>query len=104
MAGYLAFLSDLAKITLDNLAEMEANMEWQLADAKNRFSELVNQALRVGPQRVRRRNESVIVISADEYERLKGQTVSFKQYLLAGESLEGVDLTRDRSPMRESAL
>ena len=24
-------------------------MEWQLADAKNRFSELVNQALRVGP-------------------------------------------------------
>ena len=29
-------------------------MEWQLADAKNRFSELVNQALHVGPQRVRR--------------------------------------------------
>ena len=72
-------------------------MEWQLADAKNRFSELVNQALRVGPQRVRRRNEAVIVISADEYERLKGQTVSFKQYLLAGESLEGVDLTAYRS-------
>ena len=79
-------------------------MEWQLADAKNRFSELVNQALRVGPQRVRRRNEAVIVISAEEYERLKGQTVSFKQYLLAGESLEGVDLSRDRSPMREAAL
>ena len=35
-------------------------MEWQLADAKNRFSELVNQALRVGPQRVRRRNEAVM--------------------------------------------
>ena len=79
-------------------------MEWQLADAKNRFSELVNQALRVGPQRVRRRNESVIVISADDYERLKGQTVSFKRYLLAGESLDGVDLTRDGSPMREVAL
>jgi antitoxin Phd len=79
-------------------------MEWQLADAKNRFSELVNQALRVGPQRVRRRNEAVIVISAEEYERLKGQKVSFKQYLLTGESLEGVDLTRDRSPMRETAL
>jgi len=83
---------------------MEADMEWQLADAKNRFSELVNQALRVGPQRVRRRNEAVIVISAEEYERLKGQTVSFKQYLLAGESLEGVDLARDRSPMRETTL
>lgn len=79
-------------------------MEWQLADAKNRFSELVNQALHVGPQRVRRRNEAVVVISADDYEQLKGQTISFRQYLLAGESLEGVELSRDRSPMREAAL
>lgn len=79
-------------------------MEWQLADAKNRFSELVSQALRVGPQRVRRRNEAVVVISAKEYERLKGERLSFKEYLLAGESLEGVDLTRDRSPIREADL
>jgi prevent-host-death family protein len=83
---------------------MEADMEWQLADAKNRFSELMNQALRAGPQRVRRRNEAVIVISADDYERLKGQTISFRQYLLTGESLDGVDLSRDRSLMREAAL
>ena len=79
-------------------------MEWQLADAKNRFSELVNRALRVGPQRVRRRNEAVVVISAEEYELLKGQSVSFKEYLLTGESLEGVDLARDSSPMREISL
>jgi antitoxin Phd len=79
-------------------------MEWQLADAKNRFSELVNQALRVGPQRVRRRNEAVVVISAEDYEQLKGQRVSFKQYILDGESLDGVDLTRDRSPMRDISL
>jgi antitoxin Phd len=79
-------------------------MEWQLADAKNRFSELVNQALRVGPQRVRRRNEAVVVISAEDYEQLKGQRVSFKQYLLDGESLDGVDLTRDRSPIRDISL
>jgi len=79
-------------------------MEWQLADAKNRFSELVNRALRVGPQRVRRRNEAVVVISAEEYESLKGQRVSFKEHLLLGESLEGVDLERDSSPMREISL
>jgi len=79
-------------------------MDWQLADAKNRFSELVNRALRVGPQRVRRRNEAVVVISAEEYELLKGQRVSFKEYLLLGESLEGVDLERDSSPMREISL
>jgi antitoxin Phd len=79
-------------------------MEWQLADAKNRFSELVSQALHVGPQRVRRRNEAVVVISAEDYEQLKGQRVSFKQYLLVGESLDGVDLTRDRSPIRDISL
>jgi antitoxin Phd len=79
-------------------------MEWQLADAKNRFSELVNRALRVGPQRVRRRNDTVVVISAEEYELLKGQRVSFKEHLLLGESLEGVDLERDSSPMREISL
>jgi antitoxin Phd len=79
-------------------------MDWQLADAKNRFSELVNRALQVGPQRVRRRNEAVVVISAEEYELLKGERVSFKEYLLLGESLEAVDLARDGSPMREIAL
>lgn len=79
-------------------------MEWQLADAKNRFSELVSQALHVGPQRVRRRNESVVVISTKEYEQLKGERLSFKEYLFAGTPLEGIDLTRDRSPMREVTL
>lgn len=79
-------------------------MEWQLADAKNRFSELVTRALRVGPQRVRRRNEAVIVISAREYEALAGEHISFKEYLMRGESLEGLDLERDRSSMREADL
>jgi len=79
-------------------------VDWQLADAKNRFSELVNRALRVGPQRVQRGNEAVVVISAEDYELLKGQRVSFKGHLLHGESLEGVDLARDGSPMREISL
>lgn len=79
-------------------------MEWQLADAKNRFSELVNQALKVGPQRVRRRKDVVIVISATDYERLTGKGSTFKQYLMAGESLDGVDLTRDDSAARDITL
>ena len=48
-------------------------MDWRLADAKNRFSELVNMALREGPQRVHRRSDEVVVISAQEYERLIGE-------------------------------
>lgn len=37
-------------------------MDWRLADAKNRFSELVTKALTDGPQRVRRREQAVMVL------------------------------------------
>jgi antitoxin Phd len=79
-------------------------MEWQLADAKNRFSEVINQALKEGPQWVRRRNDEVVIVSSEEYKRLAGQVTDFKQYLLQGESFEGLDLTRDNSPGRDVAL
>ena len=80
-------------------------MDWQLADAKNRFSELVNRALAEGPQRVRRRGDAVIVVAQRDYDKLTGKRTDFKQFLLAkGPSLEGVDLTRDPSPMRRIKL
>ncbi len=79
-------------------------MEWNLADAKNRFSEVVNLALTEGPQRVRRRKDTVVVVAAEEYERLVGQRPSFKDYLSHGESFEGLDLTRDQSPGRDFRL
>jgi prevent-host-death family protein len=45
--------------------------EWPLQDAKNKFSELVNAALAGEPQRVTRRGRpAVVVLSAEEYERL----------------------------------
>ena len=47
-------------------------MEWRLADAKNRFSELVSRALSEGPQRVLRRNDAVIVVAQRDYDRLTG--------------------------------
>jgi antitoxin Phd len=79
-------------------------MEWNLADAKNRFSEVVNLALTVGPQRIHRRKDTVVVVAADEFERLTGQRPAFKDYLIQGESFEGLDLSRDSSPSRDVAL
>ena len=79
-------------------------MDWNLADAKNRFSEVVNLALTEGPQKIRRRKDTVIVISAAEYERLAGKRMSFVEYLMSGPSLEGLDLERDQSPMRDVEL
>lgn len=79
-------------------------MEWKLADAKNRFSELVTMALHDGVQRVRRRDQVVVVLSEPEYERLTGVRTRFKDFLLAAPDLSGVDLTRDTSAMRDIPL
>jgi prevent-host-death family protein len=79
-------------------------MEWRLADAKNKFSELVNRALAEGPQRVRRHRDVVVVLDEREYERLTGHAHDFKAFLMSGPTLEGVDLVRDRTPMRPTGL
>lgn len=76
-------------------------MTWNLTEAKNHLSELVNRALTEGPQRIVRRRDMVIVITEEEYNRLCSQKPSFKDALLSAPNFEGLDLTRDRSPMRE---
>ena len=82
-----------------------ARSKWKLADAKNRFSELVNRALTEGPQRVERRADAVVVLDLREYEKLTGKKAGFKEFLTApGPSLKGVDVARDRSPMRDVEL
>ena len=46
------------------------NNEWQLQEAKARFSELFRRAREKGPQRVTRHGrEAVVVMSAEEYEQ-----------------------------------
>ncbi len=80
-------------------------MEWKLAEAKNRFSELVNKALVEGPQRVSRREDRVVVISEDEYQNLTGQKPNFIEFLLEGHlDLDGVDFKRDKSLSRKVDL
>lgn len=79
-------------------------MDWKLADAKNRFSELVTEALTNGPQRVMRRDQAVIVLAEDDYEELIGRRPNFVEFLLSGPDLSDLDLTRDQSPMRDVEL
>ena len=56
---------------------------WALQDAKNRFSELVNNALRSGPQTITRRGkETVVLVSVEDFQKLtnsRGSLVSFFQ-------------------------
>lgn len=76
---------------------------WQLAQAKNKFSEVFTKAMTEGPQTITRRGEEAVLISKTEFESLKGKLkkMTLGEYLLQGPSFEGVDLTRDRSPGRE---
>src|SRR6266481_8035952 len=82
--------------------------QWLLQDAKARFSELVRRVHNEGPQRVTvHGRDEVVVISADEFRRLKGD--------LTGEALiaamqasphRDVDIepTRTPLPVREVSL
>lgn len=55
-----------------------------MAEAKNRFSELITRTLREGPQRVRRRDQEVVLLSSEDYLRLSGQQAeAFKAHLLS---------------------
>ncbi len=63
-------------------------MSWSLQDAKNRFSAVVEAALRQGPQAVTRRGRpAVTVIATTEYEGLRKAAAAsrpdFRAHLLA---------------------
>jgi prevent-host-death family protein len=48
--------------------------EWALQDAKARFSEVVRKARTEGPQRITvHGREEVVVVSVEEYRRVKGE-------------------------------
>ncbi len=79
-------------------------MVWRLADAKNRFDEAVRRALSEGPQRIQRREDAVYVLSEREYERLSGRKPDFIEFLLDAPDMSGLDLERDRTPLRELDL
>ncbi|MCI5179390.1 MAG: type II toxin-antitoxin system Phd/YefM family antitoxin [Candidatus Electrothrix sp. AW3_4] len=78
---------------------LEKQKHWQLQEAKNRFSRLVEQAQHNGPQIVTKHGrETVVIISADEYRKLirpeKDIVRFFQESPLVGEEL---DLTRSKT-------
>ena len=57
---------------------------WKLQDAKAKFSQIVEDALKIGPQFVTRRGQkAVVVVSVEEYEKLISKKPSFKEFLLS---------------------
>lgn len=75
---------------------------WQVATAKNRFSELLNRAETEGVQRVQRRGRTFVLMTEEELERREGKPkMSLGEYLLNAPKVEGLVIERDRSLPRE---
>jgi len=78
---------------------------WQLQAAKQRFSELVERAQREGPQVVTKHGrEAVVVVSAEEYRRLKGADDNLVEFLRSAPDFDLLDLRRASDRGREPAL
>lgn len=75
-------------------------MSWQLQEAKQKFSEVVNRSMKEGPQFVTRRGEEVaVVVSVADYYRLLDEGGDeVKNFLLSGPELPDLDIRRDEAP------
>lgn len=85
------------------------HQEWQLQDAKARFSEVFRLARERGPQRVTKHGrEAVVVITAEEYTRLadsEARKGSLSEFFAASPLRgSGIDLDRPRDFGRDIRL
>jgi antitoxin Phd len=68
---------------------------WHLQAAKQHFSELVERARRDGPQVVTKHGkEAVVVVSAEEYHRLRGGEPSLVEFIRSAPDFDALDLGR----------
>ncbi len=79
------------------------NETWQLQEAKNKLSAVIDAALSHGPQIITKRGiETVVVLSSHDYRQLclqqKKLSTFFRESPLVGLEL---DLTRDSSSLRD---
>ncbi|HYI13880.1 MAG TPA: type II toxin-antitoxin system Phd/YefM family antitoxin [Thermomicrobiales bacterium] len=94
-------------VLLSGQSRQEVPMAWQIQEAKQKFSELVDMSIDEGPQTITRRGTEVAVLmSIDEYHRLTDSKPSFAEFLLArnGPYFDDLDLERDQSLFRDVEL
>ena len=69
---------------------------WALQDAKNRLSEVVDHAIRKGPQTITRRGkETAVVVSVEDFQKLTAAPGSLLSFFRKS-PLVGVELSLER--------
>lgn len=77
---------------------MATTRRWQLQEAKNKLSQVAEEAVAYGPQVITKRGEdAVVLISRAEYDRLTAPRAAFVQFLTES-PLAGSGLVTERDP------
>jgi len=73
-------------------SEVKAVASWQLQDAKARFSEFLDAALKKGPQVVTRRGvEAAVLVPIEEWRRMRSASrPNIKELLLSGPRFQDI--------------
>lgn len=75
---------------------------WQLHEAKNKLSSIVDIAMHGNPQCITKRGEkAVMIIGIEEYKTLTKQKVSLKEYLLNCPKNDDLDMARMKGNLRK---
>jgi antitoxin Phd len=79
---------------------------WQLQEAKNKFSKLVEKAISEGPQFVTKHGkEAVVVLSVEDYERIAKPKSNLFHFIQSSPlSKISIDIERDKSVSRDFEL
>jgi antitoxin Phd len=74
---------------------------WQLQDAKQQFSRLVDLASSEGPQVVTRHGKEVVVVLAiGDYRRIRSDGGAFKRFLEEAPDFDALDIERSKDEAR----
>lgn len=76
--------------------------KWQLQEAKNKLSEVIDEALREEPQVITKRGVPVaVVLSYDQYKSMQRSKEKLSVFFKRS-PLSELELERDASPVREA--
>ena len=79
-------------------------MAWQLQEAKNKLSEVVERAISIGPQEITKHGKkTAVVISLRYYKKLKGKKGSLVDFFRRS-PLNGLEINRTNDYPREVQL
>jgi antitoxin Phd len=79
--------------------------KWQLHEAKNKLSHLIDVAMEGKPQFITKRGEeAVVVISMEEYKKITKPKLGLNKFLLKGVKFDDLEIARVAGKIREEDL